>query len=223
MKPVEKKGARRVLVVEDHPLTRQGVTHRIRAEPDLEICGGAGDFNAALAAVPASQPDLILVDLSLEGRSGLKLVEELHARYPAVPVLVFSMHYETLYAERALRAGARGYVMKSEGAQKLIDAIRHVLQGKVHLSAVMRDRLVHAFDLGPGASRNDNTALLSDRELKVFRLLGQGLDAVEVARQLAMAPEAMKVHLRQIMEKLKLGSGASLPRAATDWLAKPRS
>ena len=135
--PPPRSVRKQIIVVDDHPMTRLGVTERIRIEPDLAVCADVGSAKEALAAVVKLAPDLVLVDLSMGERSGLELIKDLHALHPHVPVLVFSMHYETLYAERALRAGARGYIMKSEGAEKLIGAIRAVLSGNVYLLSLI--------------------------------------------------------------------------------------
>jgi DNA-binding NarL/FixJ family response regulator len=152
-------------------------------------------------------------------RSGLELIKDLHALHPHVPVLVFSMHYETLYAERALRAGARGYVMKSEGAEKLISAVRAVLSGNVYLSPVMRDRAVHRFARGPAAVKGDNAAVLSDRELEVFELIGQGLGTRQISERLKLSTSTVETHRSHIKEKLNLSSATELVRAAVEWTA----
>ena len=210
---------KQILVVDDHPMTRLGVTERIRIEPDLNVCADVGTANAALAAVERLGPDLVLVDLSMGERSGLELIKDLHALHPHVPVLVFSMHYETLYAERVLRAGARGYVMKSEGAEKLLDAIRCVLGGTVYLSTVMRDRAVHRFARGPAAVKGDNAAALSDRELEVFELIGQGLGTRQITARLRLSTSTVETHRAHIKEKLNLQSATELVRAAVEWTA----
>lgn len=215
LRPVRKQ----ILVVDDHPMTRLGVTERIRIEPDLTVCADVGSAKEALAAVEKLAPDLVLVDLSMGERSGLELIKDLHALHPHVPVLVFSMHYETLYAERALRAGARGYIMKSEGAEKLIAAVRSVLSGAVYLSPVMRDRAVHRFAGGPAAARADNAAALSDREVEVFELIGQGLGTRQIAERLHLSTSTVETHRSHIKEKLSLGTATELVRAAVEWTA----
>ena len=214
--PVRKQ----ILVVDDHPMTRLGVTGRIRIEPDLRVCADVGTAKEARAAVDKFAPDLVLVDLSMGERSGLELIKDLHALHPHVPILVFSMHYETLYAERALRAGARGYIMKSEGAEKLIAAVRAVLSGQVYLSPVMRDRAVHRFAYGPAAGRGDNAAALSDRELEVFELIGQGLGTKQITALLHLSTSTVETHRAHIKEKLNLGNATELVRAAVEWAAR---
>jgi DNA-binding NarL/FixJ family response regulator len=183
------------------------------------VCADVGSAKEALAAVEKIAPDLVLVDLSMGERSGLELIKDLHALHPHVPILVFSMHYETLYAERALRAGARGYVMKSEGAEKLIGAVRCVLNGAVYLSPVMRDRAVHRFAGGPAAAGADNAAALSDRELEVFELIGQGLGTRQIAERLHLSTSTVETHRSHIKEKLSLGSATELVRSAVEWTA----
>ena len=209
---------KQILVVDDHPMTRHGIAQRIQIEPDLAVCADVGTAKAALAAMAAALPDLVLVDLSLGERSGLELIKDLHTLHPEVPVLVFSMHYETLYAERALRAGAHGYIMKSEGADKLMEAIHHVLRGEVYLSPVMQKRVVLRFVRGPTAAR-DSAETLSDRELEVFELIGQGLGTREVSERLHLSTSTVETHRAHIKEKLNLRSATELVRAAVEWLA----
>jgi DNA-binding NarL/FixJ family response regulator len=217
--PSKLTAVKRILVVDDHPMTRHGVAQRIRIERDLEVCSDVGTAKAALMAVAKLAPDLVLADLSLGERSGLELIKDLHVLHPEVPVLVFSMHYETLYAERVLRAGARGYIMKSEGAEKLLEAIRCVLAGNVYLSPVMRDRAVHRFAHGPAAVKGNNAAALSDRELEVFELIGQGLGTRQITDRLRLSTSTIETHRAHIKEKLNLQSATELVRAAVEWVA----
>jgi DNA-binding NarL/FixJ family response regulator len=207
----------RILVVDDHPMTREGIAHLIRHEAGLAVAGEVGTARAALAAVKRNPPDLVLADLSLEERSGLDLIKDLHVLHPAIPVLVFSMHYESLYAERAIRAGARGYIMKSEGAARLLDAIRSVLSGNVHLSEAMRDRAVFRFTHGPAAVKGDNAAALSDRELEVFHLVGQALGTQDIATRLQISTSTVETHRAHLKQKLGLRTATELVRAAVEW------
>jgi hypothetical protein len=207
----------RILVVDDHPMTREGIAHLIRHEAGLAVAGEVGTARAALAAVKRNPPDLVLADLSLEERSGLDLIKDLHVLHPAIPVLVFSMHYESLYAERAIRAGARGYIMKSEGAARLLDAIRSVLSGNVHLSEAMRDRAVFRFTHGPAAVKGDNAAALSDRELEVFHLIGQALGTQDIATRLQISTSTVETHRAHLKQKLGLRTATELVRAAVEW------
>lgn len=208
---------KRILVLDDHPMTRRGVSELICHQPGLTVSGEVGTAKAALASVESDPPDLVLCDLSLAERSGLELIKDLHVLHPEVPVLVFSMHYESLYAERVLRAGARGYIMKSEGGTKLVDAIRQVLDGGVYLSQVMRDRAVYRFARGPAAIKGDNTAALSDRELEVFELIGQGVGTRQIASRLHVSTSTVETHRAHIKEKLSLASAPELVRAAVEW------
>jgi DNA-binding NarL/FixJ family response regulator len=208
---------KRILVVDDHPMTRRGVAELLRGQPGLTVCCETGTARAALALVKANHPDLVLCDLALAERSGLELIKDLHVLHPEVPILVFSMHYESLYAERVLRAGARGYIMKSEGGAKLVEAIRQVLSGGVYLSDVMRDRAVYRFTHGPAAVNGDNTAALSDRELEVFELIGQALGTREIAQRLNVSTSTVETHRAHIKEKLGLSTATELVRAAVEW------
>ena len=215
-----KRGRMRILVVDDHPMTRHGLAQRIGAEPDMEVCLDVGTATAALRAMETCSPDLVLVDLSLGDHSGLELIKGLQTLHPDVPVLVFSMHYESIYAERALRAGARGYIMKSEGAEELIRAIRHVLNGEVYLSPTMRNHVVHRFAGGPAVFAREKAALLSDRELEVFELVGKGHTTREVAERLHLSISTIETHRSHIKDKLNLRNGAELIRAAVQWAAE---
>jgi DNA-binding NarL/FixJ family response regulator len=215
---VKAPAQKQILVVDDHPMTRYGVAQRIRAEPDLAVCAEVDGAGPAMTVVQKFSPDLVLADLSLEGRSGLELIKDIHALRPKLSVLVFSMHYETLYAERALRAGARGYIMKSEGAEKLMEAIRVVLRGGVYLSPLMRDRAIHRFVSGPAAAHGNNAAALSDRELEVFELVGQGLGTRQITQRLNLSTSTVETHRSHIKEKLELHSATELVRAAVEWV-----
>jgi DNA-binding NarL/FixJ family response regulator len=215
--PRSAAAAKRILVVDDHPMTRHGVASLLQQQPGLKVCGEVDSARAALAAVRAEPPDLVVVDLSLGERSGLELIKDLHALHPEVPILVFSMHYESLYAERALRAGARGYLMKSEGAAPLIAAVRAVLQGKVYLSEAMRDRAVHQFSRGAAQTPRDNASLLSDRELEIFELIGQALGTRQIARRLRVSVSTVETHRSHIKEKLGLKKSPERVHAAANW------
>lgn len=221
--PAKGPGPRRILVVDDHPMTRQGIAHLLRQEKEFTVAGEVDTVRAALAAVRASPPDLVLADLSLAERSGLELIKDLHALHPSIPILVFSMHYESLYAERVLRAGARGYIMKSEGSGKLLEAIRRVLRGEVYLSEAMRDRAVHRFTHGAVPPRGDNASVLSDRELEVFELVGQALGTAQIASRLRISRSTVETHRAHIKEKLNLDTGAELVRAAVEWVGRNKA
>lgn len=214
------RARKRILVVDDHPMTRHGLAQRIGVEPDMEVCLDVGTTKAALRAMETCAPDLVLVDLSLGDHSGLELIKDLHALHPDVPVLVFSMHYESLYAERALRAGARGYIMKSEGAEALIDAMRRILKGEVYLSPTMRNHVVHRFAGRRADPSGGKAGLLSDRELEVFELIGKGLTTREVSERLHLSVSTIETHRAHIKEKLNLRTGTELIRAAVQWVTE---
>lgn len=218
--PTPAPGRRRgILLVEDHPLTRYGVNLRISAEPDLEVCGECDGSASAMAAVRKKAPDLVLLDLSFGDRNGLEVLKDLNASHPRVPVLVFSMYPESLYAERVLRAGARGYLMKSEGAEKLIEAIRKVLRGDICVSPAMLERLAARFADRPQARESDVYAQLSDRELEVFELIGGGLRTREIARKLGVSVSTVETHRAHLKVKLGVASTGQLIRAAVEWQA----
>lgn len=201
-------------------MTRYGLALRVAAERDLEVCCECDSAAAALAAVQARSPDLVLLDLSLGERSGLEFIKDLRATRSRVPVLVFSMYPETLYAERVLRAGARGYIMKSEGAEKLLEAIRKVLRGDIYLSPAMLERLASRFTGHPRATEADPVAALTDRELEIFELIGGGLETREIARRLRLGVSTVETHRAHLKEKLGLASATQLIRAAVEWRAR---
>ncbi|GIX49665.1 MAG: DNA-binding response regulator [Candidatus Tectimicrobiota bacterium] len=211
----------RILVVDDHPIVRRGLVWLLAREPDLEVCGEAEDAAQALAAVEALRPDLAIVDIALRASSGLDLIKTLHAQVPQLPVLVLSIHDETLYAERVLRAGGRGYVMKQEATETLLQAVRQVLRGELYLSPRMASRLLAAFVQGRPAPVVSPLQRLSDRELEVFRLLGQGYSTRQVAAALHVSVKTVETHRAHLMKKLHLASAAELLRYATQWVNHP--
>ncbi|HUS93529.1 MAG TPA: response regulator transcription factor [Phycisphaerae bacterium] len=212
-------GKTRVLIVDDHPVVREGLSRRINRQDDMEVCGEAETRSDALAAIAACRPDLAIVDLGLKDSSGLELIKDIKVRYPDLPVLVLSMQDESVYAERVLRAGARGYVMKHEATEKVLLAARRVLEGKVYLSeklsADFLDILFGGRKGPPGASAGE---LLTDRELEVFELLGQGLGTRQIAERLYLSVKTIENHREHIKEKLKLSSAPELVRRAVLWV-----
>lgn len=208
---------KRIHVVDDHPMTRYGVALRIGAEPDLQVCGESDNAKAALAAVRAEPPDLVLLDLSLGERSGLELLKDVHALLPQLPVLVFSMYPEELYAERVLRAGAQGYIMKSQGAEKLIEAVRKVLRGDIYLSPVMLEHIAARMIERPKAGGANLVAGLTDRELEVFELIAGGCETREIARRLGLSVSTVETHRAHLKEKLGVTTATQLIRAAVEW------
>ncbi|MEW6486538.1 MAG: response regulator transcription factor [Thermodesulfobacteriota bacterium] len=208
------KGRRRIFVVEDHPIFRLGLRELLEEESDFIVCGEADDIGSALEEIARTSPDLVIVDLSLKGRSGIDLLRDLRARYRDLPLLVLSMYDEALYAERALAAGARGYIMKQETSDSIVHAVRRVLEGKVYLSErVVGDlvgKLLHGG--GPGGGPGDRSPLerLTDRELEVFRLIGKGCTTGDIAERLHLSAKTIGTYRERIKEKLRLKNAAEL-------------
>jgi DNA-binding NarL/FixJ family response regulator len=209
---------KKVLLVDDHPMVRSGLAHFINQQLDLVTCGEAGDAGEALQRMASSKPDLAVVDISLEGKSGLELLKDIRALHPEVPVLIMSMHDESLYAERALRAGARGYVMKKAGGEIVLQAIREVLNGKIYVSQNMSARILENLSIVHSASRKSPIEALTDREFEVFQLIGEGCATAEIANRLHISPKTVDVHRQNLKEKLKLPNATSLIQHAVRWV-----
>jgi DNA-binding NarL/FixJ family response regulator len=205
----------RVLVVDDHPIVRQGLASVIGVEPDLVVCGEADGAATALEAFAALAPDVVVTDLSLHGTSGLELIKSLKAAKAAVPVLVVSIHDETVHAERALRAGASGYVMKEEATTVIVGAIRRVLEGGVWVSDELSARLVQRYLRGEVSSPVEG---LSDREIEVFQMIGRGIATRDIALALGISIKTVETHLAHIKDKLCLRNARELLQTATRWL-----
>lgn len=216
---VSGRGRKKIFIVEDHPVTRRGMVQLINEEADLAVCGEAENTPQALAAMRSRKPDLALVDISLPGRSGLELIKDLQALYPRMAIVVMSMHDETIYAERVLRAGGRGYVMKSEGGDRLLDAIRMVLQGELYVSETMSARILNGF--ARHQTHTDRSALseLTDREFEVFQCLGEGLTAREIGQRLNLSSKTVDTHRLNIKAKLRLRTMPELMKYAVRWAA----
>ncbi len=206
----------RVLLVDDHPLVRRGLADLLDREPDLQICGEAGDVAGALQEVERAQPDLIIIDLTLKGGHGVDLIEKVKAKDAGIKMLVSSMHDEMLFAERTLRAGAMGYITKHESPETLLAAIRQVLRGEVYLSARMASRLLHQVT-GRAMARENPLESLSNRELAVFEMIGQGLTTQQIARHLELSPKTVETHREKIKQKLNLKNSVELSRRAVQW------
>jgi DNA-binding NarL/FixJ family response regulator len=207
----------RILLVDDHPLVREWLTNLINQQPDLVVCGEAEDGPQALSVIAPTQPDLAVVDLSLKAGSGLDLIKDLKELHPALLVLVLSMHDEALYAERVLRAGARGYIMKREVTGQIITAIRQVHAGNLHLSDRIAARIAFKFTSGRPAASDSPVALLSDRELEVFQFLGQGRETKQIAESLHISLKTVQAYCARIKQKLKLANATELLREAIRW------
>jgi DNA-binding NarL/FixJ family response regulator len=213
-----KNSARRVLIVDDHPMMRTGLAQLIGNEDDLKVCGEADNAAQALDAVAKQKFDLALVDISLPDKNGLELIKDIRTLKPELPILVVSMHDEMIYAERVLRAGARGYIMKQEGGQKFLAAIRQVLAGKVYVSEKMSARILENFSGNQAENSGSPVQRLSDREFEVFQLIGQGVGTRDIAGRLHLSVKTVEVHRANIKEKLSLTTATELVRYAVRWL-----
>ena len=199
-------------------MMRGGLAQVINQQTDLMVCGEAGDAREAMERIGVMKPDLAVVDISLDGKGGLELIKDLQTLHPELPVLVMSMHDELLYAERALRAGARGYVMKKEGGEAALQAIRQVLSGRVYVSDKMSALILHNFAAVRSTRSKSPIELLTDREFEVFELIGEGCTTREVARRLHISPKTVDVHRQNLKEKLSLPSATSLIQHAVRWV-----
>jgi DNA-binding NarL/FixJ family response regulator len=219
-KPITPRSAKRptrILLVDDHPLVRERLAEIINREPDLAVCGEAEDRHEAIAAIPAKRPDLVIVDLTLKNSDGLELIKDIRARWPKVRMLVVSMHDESLYAERVIRAGALGYITKQEATRNILVAIRRVLAGSIYLNEKIACHIISrltSHDASVGAAPPE---LLSDREFKVFDLTGSGLNTSEIANKLHVAVKTVETYRARIKEKLKLKDSSQLLRLAISW------
>jgi len=205
---------KKILLVEDHPIFRLGLSELINQEEDLQVCGEAENVSGAWALIPRLQPDLIVADITLENSDGLELVKEVNRHFRHIPVLILSMHDEFLYAERALHAGARGYIMKQEAMESVVTAIRQVLEGKVYLHERVKEHILG--HLAERAGIRDRAPLdrLTDRELEIFRLIGAGLRSRDIARKLHLSIKTVGTHRERIKAKLNLKSAGELMRHA---------
>ncbi len=210
----------RILIVDDHVIVRQGIAQLVNREPDLDVCQEAGDADSAIAVLRDTPVDLAIVDISLPGTSGIELVKLMRDAQPQLPVLVMSMHDEALYSDRAFRAGAKGYVMKQEATEKLLAAIRKILNGGVYVSDRMQTVMVQRF-LNSGVDETvsfiDN---LTDREFEILRMIGQGLTVAEIAEKLGRSAKTVEAHRANLREKLGLKRAAELARFATQWVER---
>ncbi len=212
------RNKKRILIIDDHPMMRQGLAQLIGAEADLTVCGESENAGQALDAIRAVEPDLVLADISLPDKSGLELIKDFQSVRPGLPVLVISMHDESLYAERVLRAGGRGYIMKQEGGKKLMEAIRQVLDGQIYVSERMSAKIVETFSGQRTAASSSPVEKLTDREFEVFQLIGQGKSTKEIATGLHLSAKTVEVHRINIKQKLNLKSAPELIRYAVRWI-----
>ncbi|QQX82966.1 response regulator transcription factor [Cupriavidus necator] len=215
-KPSSPGRATRILIVDDHPIIREGLSQMLNLHEDLRVCCAAGSAEDALALMTC-QPDMAIVDLSLHSNSGLDLVKTLRQHYPKLAILVLSMHDETLFAERALRAGANGYLMKLEATEHIVNAIREVLAGNVYLSAAMHEKLARALT-APQRNPAGSIASLSEREFEVLHLIGLGFSTRQIAEKLNRSVKTIEAHQANIKEKLDIPNGKELMRFAIQWI-----
>lgn len=208
----------RILIVDDHPLVREGLADLVNKEKDLVVCGQAEDAYQAMEAIRELKPDMAIVDISLKETSGLELIKDIKIQHPSMPILTLSMHEESVYAERALRAGAKGYIMKREATKKVVTAIRKVLRGQLYLSEKMTTRLVRKFVDGKPEAGTSPIDRLTDRELEVFCLLGRGNGTRQISEQLHLSVKTIETYRSRIKEKLNLTSASELLQHAFQWV-----
>lgn len=208
----------RILIVDDHPIVRQGLTELINHEEDLAVCGQAEDAPDAMVIIKELKPDMVIIDISLKETSGMELIKDIKAQYPNLPALALSMHDESLYAERALRAGAKGYVMKAEATERVITAIREILSGEIYVSDRMAVKMVRKLVGGKSDVGTSPIDPLSDRELEVFLLIGQGYGTRQIAEKLYLSVKTIETYRAHIKEKLNLASSAELLQYAIKWV-----
>ena len=210
-------GKKTVLVVDDHPLMRQGLALLINQQQDMQVCGEAEEAQAAMQAIAQLQPDIMILDISLKGPDGIELLKNIRATEPDLPVLVLSMHDEAIYAERALRARANGYIMKQEATEKVLVAVRRILSSEVYLSERMSNKMLQQYIGGTPNMIQSRIASLSDRELEVFRRIGEGRATREIAEELHLSVKTVETYQAHIKDKLALRSGRELIQHAIQW------
>jgi len=207
----------RILIVDDHPIVRQGLTELINQEDDLVVCEQAEDATEAIGIIKKLKPDMAIVDISLKETSGMELIKDIKVQYPDVVTLALSMHDESLYAERALRAGAKGYVMKAEATEKVVTAIRKILSGQIYVSDRMAAKMVRKLVGGGPDAGASAIERLSDRELEVFHLIGQGYGTRQIAERLHLSTKTIETYREHIKEKLNLADASELLQYAIQW------
>jgi len=211
--------AKRIVIVDDHPLFRKGLEQLINSENGFAICGEAGNAAEAMEVIRKLNPDLAIVDLSLPGANGIELIKNIRSEFSVLPILVLSMHDESLYALRALRAGAEGYVMKHEAMVNVIHAIHEVFNGRPYLSPAMAAQVITKFAHRESEDETDAVERLSDRELEILELIGKGKDVREIAKLLHLSPKTVETHRSHIKDKLDLKNSREVARFALQWLS----
>ncbi len=212
-----------VFVVDDHPIVRQGLTLLINQETDLAVCGEAEEMHSALRAILAVRPDILIVDISLNGPDGLELLKHIRINSPRLPVLILSMHDESIYAERALRAGANGYIMKQEATEKVLVALRRILSGEIYVSDRIANSMLQHYVRGANLSEHSSVSELTDRELEVFRLIGEGHGTRQIADELHLSVKTVESYQAHIKEKLSLRNSRELVQHAVQWNVTEKS
>lgn len=212
------KQKHKIFIVDDHPIVRKGLTQLINQENDLVVCGEAESANNALETLKKLKPDLAIVDISLQGIDGIELIKIMKVRFGSLPVLVVSMHDESIFAERALRAGARGYIMKQEAIDRMMEAIRKVLRGDLYISERVSKNIVKRFIDGKAETSSSPIEVLSDRELEVFQLIGQGHGTSQIAQELHLSIKTVESYRANIKEKFKLKNATELIKHAVHWV-----
>jgi DNA-binding NarL/FixJ family response regulator len=207
----------RVLLVDDHPIVRQGLALLIDRETDLSVCGEADGAHSAFHAIQTLRPDIVVLDISLNGPDGLEVLKEIRVKTGSLPVLILSMHDESIYAERAMRAGANGYIMKQEATEKVLVAIRRILQGDVYLSDRLTTTMLQQYVRGGAATKSSPLLNLTDRELEVFRLIGEGHGTRQIADELHLSVKTIESYQAHIKEKLALRNARELVQHAIEW------
>jgi DNA-binding NarL/FixJ family response regulator len=207
----------RVLLVDDHPIVRQGLALLIDREPDLAVCGEAEGAHSAFHAITTLRPDIVVLDISLSGPDGLDVLKEIRSKSASLPVLILSMHDESIYADRAMRAGANGYIMKQEATEKVLVAIRRILQGEVYLSDRLTNAMLQQYVRGAAPTEKSPLVNLTDRELEVFRLIGEGHGTRQIADELHLSVKTIESYQAHIKEKLALRNARELVQHAIEW------
>jgi DNA-binding NarL/FixJ family response regulator len=215
----DEPGAKRLVIVDDHPLFRKGLQEMIHSDGSFAICGEAGDAAEAMDVIRKLHPDMAIVDLSLPGANGIELIKNIRAEFQKLPILVLSMHEESLYALRALRAGAEGYVMKHEAMANVIQAIHEVFSGRPYLSPAMAAQVITKFATRQAEGETDAVERLSDRELEILELIGKGHEVRQIAKLLHLSPKTVETHRAHIKDKLDLKNSREVARFALQWLS----
>jgi DNA-binding NarL/FixJ family response regulator len=211
------KRKQRVFVVDDHPIVRQGLALLINQEPDLTVCGEAEEAESILASIVQLEPDIIVLDISLPGSDGIDALKAIRSNHADLPVLILSMHDESIYAERALRAGANGYIMKQEATDTVLVALRRILAGEVYISDRATSKMLQRIVARPATRQRTSVASLSDRELEVFRLIGSGLGTREIAEKLQLSAKTVESYQAHIKKRLSLPTARALVQRAIEW------